>query len=136
MLGGCLLLAGCTASSSPAQLAPARQAPGPTTVLTAVTRLPTGARAVRLFVEPRDGKRVVSQAILRARRSIVLEMYLLTDRVLIHDLEHAAAKGVALRVILERQPYGSVSNNPENVYAYDNLMAADIPTRWSSPAFA
>ncbi len=58
--------------------------------------LSAGAHAVHLYVEPDDGKRVISTAILHARHSLLLEMYLLTDRVLLHDLEHAAANGVAV----------------------------------------
>jgi phosphatidylserine/phosphatidylglycerophosphate/cardiolipin synthase-like enzyme len=128
-------MAGCTQGDDPARLAAqaTRAAPSASAVAPAM-RLPAGARSVQLYVEPHDGKRIVTRAILRARHSILLEMYLLTDHVVLHDIEHAAAKGVAVQVILERQPY-TTGDNP-NMYAYDNLMAAEIPTRWSSPAFA
>jgi len=93
------------------------------------------AAHVTLYVEPHDGKRVVSKVILLARHSILLQMYLLTDRTLLHDLERAAAQGVVINVILERRPYTSSGDNP-NLYAYNNLLAAGLPTRWSAPTFA
>jgi len=107
----------------------------PQSAVAATTPALQAAAHITLYVEPHDGKRVVSRAILRARHSILLQMYLLTDRTLLHDLERAAARGVAVNVILERRPYTSSGDNP-NLYAYNNLLAAELPTRWSAPAFA
>jgi phosphatidylserine/phosphatidylglycerophosphate/cardiolipin synthase-like enzyme len=84
-------------------------------------------------VEPDDGARRITRAIRNAGRSIWLTMYLLTDRTIIHDLEYAHAYGVDVRVILERHPYGAADNT--NLYAYNNLMAADIPVHWASSRF-
>lgn len=127
-----VLITGCTTPRQAVALPPH---PVVTAVLPAKPlHLPAGAQAVHPYVEPDDSKRVISQAILHARSSLLLEMYLLTDRVLLHDLEHAAAKGVAVQVILERQPYASDGSNA-NIYAYNNLLAAEIPTHWSSTAF-
>lgn len=92
-----------------------------------------GAGDVTLIVEPDDGLRRITRAIREAGSSVWLTMYLLTNRTIIHDLEYAHAYGVDVRVILEPHPYGSVTN--PNRYAYDNLMAADIPVRWSNPRF-
>jgi phosphatidylserine/phosphatidylglycerophosphate/cardiolipin synthase-like enzyme len=100
---GCLLMAGCTQGDGLARpAAPAARAAASAGAVAPAMTLPAGGRSVQLFVEPHDGKRIVTRAILRARHSILLEMYLLTDRVVLHDLEHAAAKGVAVQVILKR----------------------------------
>jgi len=76
----------------------------PQSAVAATTPALQAVARVTLYVEPHDGKRVVSRAILRARHSILLQMYLLTDRTLLHDLERAAARGVAVNVILKSVP--------------------------------
>src|SRR5689334_10382615 len=95
--------------------------------------LGAGVREVGLIVEPRDGVRPLARAIRDATMSVWLTMYLLTDRTIIHDLEYAHAYGVDVRVILEPHPYGMLSD--PNRYAYNNLLAADIPVHWASPRF-
>jgi cardiolipin synthase A/B len=95
--------------------------------------LGAGVRNVHLIVEPDDGVRVVTRPIRDATSSIWLTMYLLTNRTIIHDLEYAHASGVQVRVILEPHPYGTLGD--ANRYAYNNLMAADIPVHWASPRF-
>jgi phosphatidylserine/phosphatidylglycerophosphate/cardiolipin synthase-like enzyme len=118
------LVAGCATVPG---AAPAVSAPAPHVALGA------GVREVGLIVEPRDGVRPLTQAIRDATTSVWLTMYLLTDRTIIHDLEYAHAYGVDVRVILEPHPYGMLSD--PNRYAYDNLMAADIPVHWARPRF-
>lgn len=95
--------------------------------------LGAGVRDVQLLVEPDDGLPPLTRAIRAANASLWLTMYILTDRTLIHDLEYAHAYGVDVRVILEPHPFGTVSDL--NRYAYNNLMAADIPVHWSSSRF-
>lgn len=63
-------------------------------------------------------------------------MYLLTDHTMIHDLERAHGAGVQVRVLLEHHPFGDeASGTGANQPAYDQLMAADIPVRWTSARF-
>jgi phosphatidylserine/phosphatidylglycerophosphate/cardiolipin synthase-like enzyme len=95
--------------------------------------LGAGVRNVDVIVEPDDGVRMITRPIRTATSSIWLTMYLLTYRTIIHDLEYAHAHGVQVRVILEPHPYGTLSN--PNRYAYNNLMAADIPVHWASSRF-
>lgn len=91
---------------------------------------------MRLIVEPDDGKRRLTGSIRRARRTIDLTMYLLTDRTLIHNLEYAAASGVRVRVLLEPRPFGdSAAAISANQSAYDQLYAADIPVRWTGRGY-
>ena len=121
-----VLLAGCgpTHMGTPQATAPILGAPR--------VALGAGVRTVGLIVEPDDGVRVITRPIRDAASSIWLTMYLLTNRTIIHDLEYAHASGVQVRVILEPHPYGM---SDPNRYAYNNLMAADIPVHWSSPRF-
>lgn len=117
--------------TQPAQRLPATPLALPTQPLGA------GIAAVRLLVEPDDGKRKLTRPIRQARRTLDLTMYLLTDHTLIHDLEYAAADGVRVRVLLERRPFGNdASGTSTNQSAYDQLYAADIPVRWTSGRYA
>jgi phosphatidylserine/phosphatidylglycerophosphate/cardiolipin synthase-like enzyme len=95
--------------------------------------LAPGVQHVELLVEPDDGLGALTGAIRAANRSIRLTMYILTDHSVIRALEFAHAVGVDVRVILEQHPYGA--NSSTNLFAYNNLMAADIPVRWSSARY-
>ncbi len=96
-------------------------------------RLGPGVHPVDLIVEPDDRVSPLARAIRDANTSVHLEMYELTNPTLVRALEYAHASGVDVRVILEPHPYGASSTI--NQAAYDNLMAADIPVRWSSPRY-
>jgi phosphatidylserine/phosphatidylglycerophosphate/cardiolipin synthase-like enzyme len=122
------LLAGCGPTQTGAPHATAPVAAVPRVVLGA------GVRDVDVIVEPDDGVRMITRPIRDATRSIWLTMYLLTNRTIIHDLEYAHASGVQVRVILEPHPYGGTLSDA-NRYAYNNLLAADIPVHWASPRF-
>lgn len=91
-----------------------------------------GGGAVGLFVEPDDGRAPVLDEIEAARASITLEVYLLSDEETIAALERARRRGVAVRVILEEDPFGGAGNQPE---VYARLQRAGIDVRWDNPAF-
>jgi len=73
------------------------------------------------------------EAIRDARRSVDVVVYLLSDRSVIEELIAARRRGVAVRVMLERDPYGS---GPGNGAAYDQLRRGGVDVRWANPAFA
>lgn len=132
------MMTGIVAVSAGCGAAPSHSAAGRAGGLSTrsiVPRMAAGAgiRDVGLIVEPDDGTGVLTRAIRNANTSIWLTMYLLTNHTIIHDLEYAHAYGVDVRVILEPHPYGSIDNI--NLSAYNNLLAADIPTHWSSARF-
>ncbi|MDP9470942.1 MAG: phospholipase D-like domain-containing protein, partial [Chloroflexota bacterium] len=121
--------------------------PGPLTALTVTpgplpTPTPRPARAteptapqpgvVGLFVEPDDGRAPILDELNAARRSIDLEIYLLSDEEILQALERAQARGVRVRVILEEHPFGGAGGE-ERVFA--RLEQAGIAVRWSNPAF-
>jgi len=127
------LLVGCgePAAGLPATTSvPLAAAVAPAVVL---PRLGPGVHPVDLIVEPDDRVSPLARAIRDASTSVRLEMYELTNPTLVRALEYAHASGVDVRVILEQHPYGASSTI--NQAAYDNLMAADIPVRWSSPRY-
>src|SRR5579884_2380136 len=66
----------------------------------------SGVQGVKVFVEPDAGESVVVNAINDARKSVWLEMYLLSDTKVIYALEDAANRGIDVRVMLEPHPVG------------------------------
>lgn len=85
-----------------------------------------------VFVEPGDGRAPLLDEIRAARRSIDLEVYIVTDDVILQSLEDAQRRGVAVRVILEEQPFGG-GGGQEEIFA--RLERAGIAVRWGNPVF-
>jgi cardiolipin synthase A/B len=86
-----------------------------------------------LFVEPDDGYAPVLNQINQAKKSIDMAMYLLKDRRIIKALQAAAKRGVKLRVILEKTPYGNHRNIA--ITTRKKLETAGIKVQWSDPSF-
>jgi phosphatidylserine/phosphatidylglycerophosphate/cardiolipin synthase-like enzyme len=87
---------------------------------------------VSLIVEPDDGPKAVLDLIAGARRSVWMEMYLLTSADAIAALAGRAAAGCEVRVILEPNPYQA---DGANQAAYDALAAAGVDVRWATARF-
>lgn len=82
-----------------------------------------------MFVQPDAHLSPVLQLIRSARRSLRLEIYLLTNRSIITELQKARARGVDVKVLLEQHPYGA------GRYAqlgYTHLQSAGVPVRWAN----
>src|SRR6476661_10345738 len=85
-----------------------------------------------LIVLPDDGPNSILDEINHARKSIDLYVYLLPADEVLAALSSAHERGVAVRVILERDPFGGGNSNQD---AYDRLAAAGIAVRWSRDRF-
>jgi cardiolipin synthase A/B len=118
----CLFLSGCTINISTNGLGGSS---GPTSV-------GSGVQGVQVFVEPDTGEHIITNAIANAKKSVWLEMYLLSDRNVIRALEEAAHRGVDVRVMLEAHPYGGASPTG----TLDRLKAAGIQAQTTNPSFA
>ncbi len=92
----------------------------------------SGTQGVQVFVEPAAGERPITNAIEAARKSVWLEMYILSDRNVIRALEDAVNHGVDVRVMLEPHPYGSGSP----ARTMDQLKAAGAKVEDANPAFS
>jgi phosphatidylserine/phosphatidylglycerophosphate/cardiolipin synthase-like enzyme len=124
----CLLLTAC---STAIDLMAATPGPANNTTTTTSTN---GAQNVSVFVEPDAGDAVIVDAIHGAKKSALLEMYLLTDTKIISALEEAASHNVTVRVMLETHPYGSGSISPTETL--DKLKAAGVQAQPASPNFS
>ncbi len=120
----CILLSGCAISISTNSFGGST---GPSSV-------GSGVQNVQIFIEPDAGEHNVTNAIAGAKKSVWLEMYLLTDRNVIRALEEAAHRGVDVRVMLEAHPYGSGSSSAAETL--DRLKAAGIQVETTNPSFA
>ena len=87
---------------------------------------PASGGTLRLLTEPAAGAGPVYQLIAAARSSIDLTMYELVDSTAEADLAAAAARGVDVRVILDRHLEKSA-----NTRAYDYLSAHRVHVRWA-----
>jgi phosphatidylserine/phosphatidylglycerophosphate/cardiolipin synthase-like enzyme len=95
---------------------------------------PAGAPSpVRVLVEPDAGADAVRGLLAAARRSLALEMYLLTDGATIDALVARRRAGVDVRVVLEPHPYQADGANDD---AFARLSAAGVLVAWASPRFA
>jgi cardiolipin synthase len=92
----------------------------------------TAAYTTGVFIEPGDGRRPLLDEIEAARRSIDLEVYIVTDEIILSALEDAQRRGVEVRVILEEHPFGGGGGQPD---IFARLEGAGIAVRWGNPAF-
>jgi cardiolipin synthase A/B len=130
----CLVLIGCSSIS----IATGNAATGSTTNAagggSAASSVASGVQGVQVFVEPNAGDGVITDAIAGAKKTILLEMYLLTERKVISALEEAAQRGIDVHVLLEQHPYGSSSAAATETL--DRLKAAGVNAQPTNPAFA
>jgi cardiolipin synthase len=94
----------------------------------------TGASGLNVFVEPNAGPGPIVDAIRGAKKSVWVEVYLLTNKSVISDLEEMANNGIDVRVMLEQHPYGGGSVSPQETL--DKLKAAGVKAQFSNPSFA
>jgi cardiolipin synthase A/B len=83
----------------------------------------------QLFEQPDAHLSPVLHLIRNARKSLRLEVYLLTESSIVDELKSARSRGVDVRVLLEQHPYGA------GRYAqlgYSKLQAAGVPVRWAN----
>ena len=121
----CILLTGCTINVLP-NSSNQPSCSNPCTI-------GSGAQNVQVFVEPEAGVQPILSAIQSAKKSIWLEMYLLTDHNVLRALEEAANRGIDVRVMLEPHPFGGGSSPARTL---DQLNAAGVKAQPSSPAFS
>jgi phosphatidylserine/phosphatidylglycerophosphate/cardiolipin synthase-like enzyme len=86
----------------------------------------TASGALRVLVEPGDGIGAIYRLITGARSSVNLTMYELRDQTAEHDLAADAARGVTVRVLLDRHLERS-----RNAAAYRYLTAHRVRVAWA-----
>jgi cardiolipin synthase len=122
-------IAGCAVSSTVASPTATPSQPGSTTQGTAVATTSSGA--LSLLLEPEAGMSEVYALLASARHALDLTMYELEDTHAEQLLAGDAARGVDVRVILDRSYVGTANNA---AYAY--LLGHGVHVRWASTLYA
>lgn len=97
-----------------------------------LTSTPATSDVTGIFIEPGDGRAPLLDEIAAARRTIDLEIYIVSDEIILQALADAQRRGVAVRVMLEEHPFGGGGGQPET---FARLEEAGIDVRWGNPAF-
>lgn len=92
------------------------------------------ATGLTLITEPQAGIAPVIRLIAGARHSVEVVMYEFDDRSIERALVSDAARGVDVRVLLNRGYFGEGSAANETAYAY--LRARGVAVRWTPKSFA
>jgi phosphatidylserine/phosphatidylglycerophosphate/cardiolipin synthase-like enzyme len=114
--------------AAPAQTKPhptPKPAPGPTP-----TPAP-GPVTYTLLTEPDQGLQTIYNLLSSAKKSIDMTMYELSDTQVETILTAAAAKGLAVRVILDQN-----NEKANNTAAYTKLAGGKVGVHWANPAYA
>lgn len=91
---------------------------------------------VSVIVEPQQGRAPVLRAIKQARKSIKMEMYLLSDHKIIDALIKSAKRGVNIQVLLEQNPYQPADNQAtQTSQVFSQLSKAGVNVKWANPHF-
>lgn len=85
-----------------------------------------------VHVQPESGHQPILDEIEFANCTIDLNMYLFTDDVILEALDRAEARGIRVRVLLERQPFGTFGDQQE---MFDTLIGFGAEVQWSPPEF-
>ena len=89
------------------------------------------ASTYTLLTEPDQGLQPIYDLLSSATESIDMTMYELSDTQAIDILIAAAAKGLAVRVILDQN-----NEKANNTAAYNTLTAGKVSVHWANPAYA
>jgi cardiolipin synthase len=120
-------LSSCKVALTQPGAQPASSRPAPSAATTSATAQPVAPPAAGLSVltEPKAGIGPIYKLITGARRSVDLTMYELRDPTAEADLAADAARGVDVRVILDRN-----LEHSSNTGAYDYLTAHHVQVVW------
>lgn len=88
---------------------------------------------VSVFIQPDEGQAPIVDVIDKAQTEVLVEVYLLSDKDIIASLENAKQRGVDVKVMLEKHPFGGAGLNDK---AKQELEASDISFAWTNPKFS
>lgn len=91
------------------------------------------SHALALYIEPEDGKGFLVDAINNAKREILVEVYLMSDKNVIDGLTGARQRGAAVKVILECHPFGGGDINTKTK---KELLVQEVEVKCASDNFA
>ncbi|MCD6427659.1 MAG: hypothetical protein J7L03_06180 [Caldisericaceae bacterium] len=93
---------------------------------------PRAVQTATVFVEPDSNDYPITDAIKDAKKSVDLEVYMLSDKYVINSLIDAKKRGVKVRVLLEENPYKGYGANKS---VKDKLSHYGVETKWANRAY-
>jgi phosphatidylserine/phosphatidylglycerophosphate/cardiolipin synthase-like enzyme len=105
--------------------------PTPTPTPTPVPTPTPGSVTYTLLTEPDQGLQPIYDLLSSATKSIDITIYELSDTTVTGLLTSAAAKGIAVRVILDQN-----NEKANNTIAYNTLTAGKVAVHWANPTYA
>src|SRR5450756_2158932 len=92
-----------------------------------------GAQALCVVTPSDEARSLVVDDILKARKSILVECYLISDPAIVQALQSARLRGCDVRVIMEETPYGGFSMNQT---VRNKLRSSGIDASWGNRVYS
>lgn len=87
---------------------------------------------ITLFEQPGAGREPIINAIEKAQKEILVEVYLLSDKEIIKALSEARTRGVKVNVMLEEHPFGGGNLNNKSK---SELEKNNISFKWANSTY-
>jgi len=92
-----------------------------------------GAQALCVVTPSDEARSLVVDDILKARKSILVECYLISDPAIVQALQSARLRGCDVRVIMEETPFGGFSMNQT---VRNKLRSSGIDASWGNRVYS
>ena len=99
----------------------------------AIPVVPLGAEALCVVTPSEQARSLVVDDILNARKSVLVECYLISDPAIVQALETAKLHGCDVRVLMEEAPFGGFSTNQT---VRNELRSSGIDANWGNRVYS
>jgi phosphatidylserine/phosphatidylglycerophosphate/cardiolipin synthase-like enzyme len=98
-----------------------------------IPAVPLGVQALCVVTPSDQARSLVVDDILKARKSILVECYLISDPAIVQALQSARLHGCDVRVIMEETPFGGFSMNQT---VRNELRSSGIDASWGNRVYS
>ncbi|MCX6084830.1 MAG: phospholipase D-like domain-containing protein [Caldiserica bacterium] len=105
----------------------------PVAPATAVPTVSLGIQALCIVTPSDQARSLVADDILSARKSVLVECYLISDPTIVEALQSARLRGCDVRVIMEETPFGGFSMNKT---VRNQLRSSGIDAEWGNRIYS
>jgi len=99
----------------------------------AIPVVPLGAQALCVVTPSEQARNLVVEDILNARKSVLVECYLISDPTVVQALQSAKLRGCDVRVLMEEAPFGGFSMNQT---VRNQLRSSGIDANWGNRVYS
>ncbi|MCX6098323.1 MAG: phospholipase D-like domain-containing protein [Caldiserica bacterium] len=105
----------------------------PTAPASAIPTVSLGAQVLCVVTPSQQARSLVVDDILNARKSVLVECYLISDPAIVQALQSARLRGCDVRVIMEETPFGGFSMNKT---VRNQLRSSGIDANWGNRIYS